>query len=218
MIDIQKIDELSSYSEEISFLTDSIYCCVCIIDIVNSTGIAARIRNSQNIRKFYSIFINSIASIARKYDAYIIKNFGDSVICYFPNTANSDDKEAFEKVLKCAVVMKSLHKFVNTKMDEGLLPHIKYRISIDFGKVEMATSVTSKTCDLFGPTVNLCAKINSRAEPNGIVIGGDFYTILKSFPILEKIYEFKPIGEYSTGIKQLYPIYSVNEIDDVYNY
>jgi len=218
MIDIQKIDEISSYSNEISFLTDSIYCCVCIIDIVNSTRITARIRNSQNIRKFYSIFIKSIASIARKYDAYVIKNFGDSIICYFPNTANSDDKDAFEKVLKCAIVMKSLHKFVNTQMDEGLLPHIKYRISIDFGKVEMATSISSNTCDLFGSTVNLCAKINSMAEPNGIVIGGDFYTILKSFPILEKNYEFKSIGEYSTGIKQLYLIYSVNLVDDVNNY
>jgi len=141
-----------------------------------------------------------------------------SIIYYFPNTANSDDKDVFEKVLKCAIVMKSLHKFVNTQMDEGLLPHIKYRISIDFGKVEMATSISSNTCDLFGSTVNLCAKINSMAEPNGIVIGGDFYTILKSFPILEKNYEFKSIGEYSTGMKQLYPIYSVNLVDDVNNY
>ena len=31
-------------------------------------------------------------------------------------------------------------------MDEELLPHIKYRISIDFGKVEMATSNSSRTC------------------------------------------------------------------------
>lgn len=210
MIDIQEADDLSFISKEISFLTDSIYCCICIIDIINSTRIASRIKNSANIRKFYSIFINSIASIARGYDAHIIKNFGDSVICYFSNTTNSDDIEEFEKVLKCATAMKSLNKFVNTKMDEELLPHIKYRISIDFGKVEMATSNSSKTCDLFGATVNLCAKINSLAEPNGIAIGGDFYTILKSFPTLERMYQFKYIGEYSTGIKQMYPIYSVN--------
>lgn len=210
MIDIQEADDLSFISKEISFLTDSIYCCICIIDIINSTRIASRIKNSANIRKFYSIFINSIASIARGYDVHIIKNFGDSVICYFPNTVNLDDIGEFEKVLKCATAMKSLNKFVNTKMDEELLPHIKYRISIDFGKVEMATSNSSKTCDLFGATVNLCAKINSLAEPNGIAIGGDFYTILKSFPILERMYQFKYIGEYSTGIKQMYPIYSVN--------
>jgi len=37
-----------------------------------------------------------------------------------------------------------------------------------------------------------------------------FYTILKSFPTLEKMYQFKYIGEYSTGIKQMYTIYSVN--------
>ncbi len=71
-------------------------------------------------------------------------------------------------------------------MDEELLPHIKYRISIDFGKVEMATSNSSRTCDLFGPTVNLCAKINSLAEPNGIAIGGRFLYDSKIIPYIGK--------------------------------
>jgi len=30
-------------------------------------------------------------------------------------------------------------------------------------------------------TVNICAKINSKASPNGMVIGNDLYEILSSF-------------------------------------
>lgn len=71
-------------------------------------------------------------------------------------------------------------------MDEELLPHIKYRISIDFGKVEMALLALLEQCDLFGPTVNLCAKINSLAEPNGIAIGGRFLYNSKIIPYIGK--------------------------------
>jgi len=198
-------------SDEISFSSESLSCCICIVDIINSTAITSRIENSKMMRKFYSIFINSVASLAKKYDASILKNIGDSVMFYFPNTSDSNDESAFNKVLECGYVMTTLHKFINAEMDKELLPNIRYRISIDYGKVEIAKSISSTTCDLFGPTVNICAKINSKAQSNGIVIGGDLYIILKSFPILQKNYAFKLIGQCSTGIKQSYPIYTVNK-------
>jgi class 3 adenylate cyclase len=96
-------------------------------------------------------------------------------------------------------------------VNKELLPSIKSRISIDYSKVEIPKSISYTTCDLFGPTVNICAKINSKAQSNGIVIGSDFYIVLKSFPHLKKNYEFKHIGECSAGIKQSYPVYTVNK-------
>jgi len=211
---MQKINEkllVNSDSDEISFSSESLSCCICIVDMINSTGITSRIGNSKMMRKFYSIFINSVAYIAKKHDASILKNVGDSVMFYFPHTSDLNNEDAFNKVLECGNVMTTLHKSINAKMNKELLPSIKYRISIDYGKVEIAKSITSSTCDLFGPTVNICAKINSKAQSNGIVIGSDFYIVLKSFPILQKNYEFKLIGECSTGIKQSYPVYTVNK-------
>jgi class 3 adenylate cyclase len=204
-----------SESDEISFSSESLSCCICIVDIINSTAITSRIENSKMMRKFYSIFINSVSFIAKKYDASILKNVGDSVMFYFPHTSDSNDENAFNKVLECGNVMKTLHKSINAKMNKELLPSIKYRISIDYGKVEIAKSISSTTCDLFGPTVNICAKINSKAQSNEIVIGGDFYIVLKSFPILRKHYEFKLIDECSTGVKQSYPVYTLNKIKPV---
>ena len=51
---------------------------------------------------------------------------------------------------------------LNVKLKEKGLPDLSYRISADYGKVEMAKSLTSTSEDLFGPVVNLCSKINSK--------------------------------------------------------
>jgi hypothetical protein len=71
---------------------------------------------------------------------------------------------------------------INTKIqEEGLSSHLNYRISADYGKVEIAKSMTFTSDDLFGPTVSLCAKINSMAPINGMVIGSDLYQTVRSF-------------------------------------
>jgi CheY-like chemotaxis protein len=86
----------------------------------------------------------------------------------------------------------------------------------------MAKSGTSQSFDLFGSTVNLCSKINSHAQPGGMVIGGDLYRILKSFNKLPTKYHFKQVGEYTIGFAGKinkgnfggkYPIYTVNFLD-----
>src|SRR3712207_6884872 len=75
--------------------------------------------------------------------------------------------------LECCTAIVAAHEFINIRLQAEALPPVSYRISADYGRIEVATTVTSGTEDLFGPTVNMCAKINSQAEPNGIVIGGD---------------------------------------------
>jgi two-component system, OmpR family, response regulator ChvI len=56
--------------------------------------------------------------------------------------------------------------------------------------------------------MNICAKINSMAEPNGIVIGGELYRIVRSFYFSNE-YEFKGLRGYSVGFKSLYPVYAI---------
>jgi CheY-like chemotaxis protein len=66
--------------------------------------------------------------------------------------------------------------------------------------------------------MNICAKINSMAEPNGIVIGGDLQQIIKSFSFVDQ-YQFRELETgYSVGLSHRYPVYSsvsknTNEID-----
>jgi two-component system, OmpR family, response regulator ChvI len=100
------------------------------------------------------------------------------------------------------------HDTINSKLKSENLPSVSYRISADYGRVEVATSVSSKGEDLFGSTMNICAKINLMAEPNGVVIGGDLYQIVRSFNFSND-YEFNGVKGYSVGFKSPYSVYAV---------
>ena len=198
--------------EEISFTGGSQNCCVCFIDIVDSTRITTfEITDPQKIKRYYSIFINTMAAIARDFYATVIKNTGDSVIYYFPKTADSSKNNisAFKNVFECGLTMISVNPIINVKLqkEEGL-PNLSYRISADYGRVEIAKSLTSISEDLFGPTVNLSAKINSSAEPNGMVIGNNLYQVTKTK--FDHLYHFNKIDGYSIdNSDNKYSVYSI---------
>jgi class 3 adenylate cyclase len=200
-------------AEEIQFTGNSHSCCVCFIDVVDSTKITSiEITDPEKIKKFYSIFINTMAVIARNFGANIVKTTGDSLIYYFPQTVDSPDNiSAFKNVFECGLTMMSINPILNTKLqNEDELPNLSYRISADYGRVEVATSLTSATEDLFGPTVNLCAKINSKAEPNGMVIGDNLYQVTKA--LCSDDYHFNKIGEYpidDNSTNHQYSVYSI---------
>ena len=56
---------------EIEYLlqTNSENYCATVVDILGSTSIVYAINSSEKTRKFYTIFINAMANILRKYDA-----------------------------------------------------------------------------------------------------------------------------------------------------
>lgn len=148
-----------------------------------------------------------MALVSKHFNARIIKSAGDSLILYFPQTCEAASKPAFRDVLECCTTIRDARCIINTKLHEEGLSSVDYRVSADYGNVEVARSKTLQNEDLFGCTMNLCAKINSRAPRNGIVIGGDLYQILKTLDFNN--YYFEPMGEYSIGLKYSYPLYSV---------
>src|ERR1051325_1670565 len=187
--------------DEIKFSNRSESYCICIIDMVNSTSVTARMTKSQDIKKYYEIFINTMATIARNFEGKVIKNSGDSVIYYFPNTCDSSNECAFRNVMECCLTMLAANTVINDKLYEESLPPMAYRISGDYGKVAVAKSITSGSDDLFGTTVNLCAKITKYAKPNTMIIGGDLFVVVKSMISLWKDYNLKGSGSYSLGIR-----------------
>ena len=201
--------------KEISFLDRSMNCCIGFVDMVDSTSNTAKMMmvsdRRKNIGQYYSIFINTMAILAKNYGAKIVKSAGDALIFYFTETSYSTNEAAFKDILECFTTMILARDIINAKLhSEGNLPSVSYRISADYGKVEVATSTSSKGReDLFGSTMNICAKINSMAEPNGIVIGGDLYQIIKSFSFIDNnSYEFRELrGGYSVGFNHIYPVY-----------
>jgi two-component system, OmpR family, response regulator ChvI len=193
--------------QEISFTDDSQNYCICFIDIVDSTR-NTFILDAEKMKRYYSVFINMMAAMARDFNSVLIKNTGDSLIYYFPETSDSANMSAFKRVLECGLTMIAVHPIINTKLNEEGLPSLDYRISADYGRADIAQSLTTTSEDLFGLTMNICAKINSIAMPNSMVIGGGLYKIVNR--TFHKNYYFSKVGTYSIGDLIQYPVYSIS--------
>ena len=120
-----------------------------------------------------------MATIANNFGAKIIKNAGDALIYYFPKASDINNKIAFRDVLECGITMMAAHRSINSKMHYESLPSVNYRISADYGEMQLARSISSQNEDLFGNAINVCAKINSRAPANKMVIGDGLYHIVQ---------------------------------------
>ena len=193
-------------TEEISFSGEIQNYCVCFIDIIGSTKISADLTPSQ-LSRYYELFLNAIALIARNFRAKVVKNAGDALIFYFDDTSDPNNVMKFKNVLDCGLTMGVASNTLNAKMLSEKLPPIKYRISADYGEVSVARSLSSQSEDLFGSAMNISAKINSKARPNGLVIGENLFEIVKA---LEE-YTFVPSNETLIGMKGEYRVYHVDQ-------
>src|SRR5256712_505779 len=192
-------------ANEIVFSGGTKPCCVGMVDIVNSTASTAKLVNGK-MCEYYTIFLNAMSIIAKEFDAVVVKNLGDSLLYYFPKTAEGKEKDAFAEVLECGLAMIESHDTINQLLAEHKLPNVDYRISSDYGTLSIAHASGLPVDDIFGPTVNLCSKIKIAAQPNTLVIGGDMHQVSKS----HKTYKFSYIGAYYLGLKHDYPVYSVS--------
>ena len=202
-------------SKEIRFSGDSNKSCVCFIDLVDSTKNTMTMDNLEHIRIYYSKFINSISKIVKSYGGRVIKNIGDCLLLYFPKTADNKNEDAFGETIECNLKILDARYAVNKELSKQNLPPFSYKISIDYGTIDLAFSGDYSQMDLFGSTINLCSKINSSLSiANQIVIGHNFYRILKSFSNIANNYNFINNGECKITDTIGYSTYRINKVID----
>ena len=202
----QKDDLLLKFSDS------SIRCCVGIIDIIQSTKTTANLTDTE-INDFYGIFINAVNKTIKKFNGVTVKNLGDGLLFYFPkmndntvenhNDINKNQNTEFHNVIQCCMDICRQNNAINKKMEEKNLPSLNYRISITYGSISVAKVSTSIVEDIFGSTVNQCAKINHYTKPNGVVIGNSMYRKVKYF----SQYVFEKIDEQSIVNEDIYSVF-----------
>jgi len=190
IIEIKEKEDVIKQQEDIllQFSDYSEKYCVCMIDIISSTKITANLSESET-SEFYRIFLNSVALIVRNFGGIVVKNIGDALLFYFP-IIHAEKELTIKKCLNCCLTLGESHKDIVTKLNKENLPIFDYRTSATFGNVRIARTSTSSVNDIFGATVNRCAKINRTAPANGLIIGEDFYENAKD---LDR-YTFKKIS------------------------
>ena len=199
--------ELSDHVDNmILFEKNSQNSCIGVVDVVNSTQNIARL-STEKACTYYSVFLNTVGYIIQNYNAKVVKNMGDGVLFYFPKplTSNTHDYDA---PLDCGTKILEATDMINNIFKKNKIPSMHYRVSLDYGSLMIARYATSSCRDIFGPTVNLCAKINRLAKPDQLVVGSDLYQIIKK----SKNYEFNEVAEFQSALKQDYAVYSVDTL------
>jgi CheY-like chemotaxis protein len=196
-------------SKEIRFSGDSIKSCVGFIDLVDSTKNTFVINNLEYTRKYYSKFINSTSEMIKNYNGKVIKNIGDCLLFYFPRTTNKSD--SFREVLELGFKILDRRHSINQELSAQHLPPFNYRITMDYGLLDLALVGDYSQIDFFGSTINLCSKINSStfSSPNDIIIGENLYRVLNSFSNMLNDYNFINIGQYKITELNRYSIYNI---------
>ena len=177
---------------------------VGMIDIMNSTKICANLTDSET-SEFYKIFLNSIGAIIKNFEGTVVKNIGDALLFYFV-VDDKKEKIGLKKCLDCCLALGDAHEDIVKKLEKQKLPLLDYRISATYGIVRIAKTSTSSVNDIFGTTVNRCAKINRGAPANGVIIGQDFYDTIKDLGD----YSFKKIDSEMISPEHGYAGYVVS--------
>src|SRR5215204_6942945 len=196
-------------NKSIKFSDDSIKCCICFIEFESAAvSNIAMSEDSLQIIEYYSTIINSLSQIIKRNNGKIVKSLGDRLLCYFLNFSDINNEKAFEEVIECGFEILEKREDINQNLlMKDNLPSIEsYKISIDYGIVDLALAGDNYQLDIFGSTINICSKINSSLSvPNEIIIGNNFYRILKSFSNIINKYDFRNIGEFKVTENVGYP-------------
>lgn len=195
----ENVESFPTFSVDIS--TRSEYLCVGLVDMVNSTKISAKL-SPQKQARYYEIFLNSMGKVLCKFYGVVIKNIGDSLLFYFPESNSKSPN--FLNYLECSLAMIDEHQKIKQLLEKEGLPAVDYRISLDYGYTSIMKTTTN-SFDVIGTSVNMCTKINRQAAVNGIIIGGDLYRMVKNFDT----HYLKQAFWFSIGLDKTYPIYSV---------
>ena len=181
LIEIKEQEDVIKQQEDIllQFSERSEKYGVGMIDIMNSTKICSKLSDSET-SEFYQIFLNSTSAVVKKFGGTVVKNIGDALLFNFVIDDDSKEKELLKNCLDCCLALSEEHKEIIKKLEKQNLPLLDYRISATYGIVRIAKTSTSSVNDIFGTTVNRCAKINRSAPANGVIIGQDFYDSVKS--------------------------------------
>ena len=190
----------------VTFSGKEISVVVGIVDMVDSTKICAKLGPAK-ASTYYQVFINSMSKILSQYGGVVIKNIGDCLLYYFPYEKKID-KNYYENCINASNALLESHDIICDHLHNIDLPCLNYRVSLDYGNVIMMDANISSICDMIGPPVNMCSKINRSAKENEMVIGGDLYEIIKK----KSQFKFKNVKGYNIGFRQTYPVYAVSKV------
>jgi len=160
---------------------------VLFADVVASTPLSARL-DPEATRVIIGEYFGAMREEIVRHGGVVEKFIGDAVMCVFGlPTAHEDDPE---RAVRTAVAMQARMPSLNNRLKADL--HI--RIGISTGEVVAdPRAVTAGEFMVTGDVVNLAARLQQQAPPDGIAVDE------RTFGVTRHLVRHKPLAPFSEG-------------------
>ena len=148
---------------------------VMFSDLVGSTALSARM-DPEDLREVISAYQKGVAETVGRFGGFVAKYMGDGVLVYFgyPQAHEDDAERAVRSGLELVAAVGALKTHAS----------LRTRVGIATGLVvvgDLIGSGASQEQAIVGETPNLAARLQSIAEPNGVVIAESTRKLVGNF-------------------------------------
>src|SRR5215831_2112699 len=157
-------------------------------DIANFTETADSLE-SEELTNLLNQYLTEMSKIAVSYGATIDKYVGDAIMCFFGDPASRGSKEDAIACVKMAIAMqRRMHELQLKWLDLGSEKPFELRIGINTGFCTVGNFGSEDRMDytIIGNEVNLAARLQSHAEPGGILVTHETSSLIKDTILTEE--------------------------------
>ena len=169
MCSVPRLQEPLTLSPAPSASAERRQLTVMFCDLVGSTALAARL-DPEDLREIIAAYRDGVVAIVRKYGGTISRYIGDGMLILFGHpSAHEDDAE---RAVRAAIEIAAAGHAPGAS--PGL--ELRVRLGLATGLVIIGDLIGSEAAEaqaVLGETPNLAARLQSLAEPDGVVIAED---------------------------------------------
>jgi PAS domain S-box-containing protein len=151
-------------------------------DIVEFTAITDNLE-PEEITGLLNHYLTEMSKIALEYGATIDKYVGDAMLLFFGDPETKGAKQDAEACVRMALAMqRRLRELQHEWRDAGMQRPFQVRMAINTGYCTVGNFGSADRMDytIIGNEVNLASRLQSHAEPGGILITHETYSLVKN--------------------------------------
>jgi class 3 adenylate cyclase len=138
------------------------YLTVMFCDLVDSTGIAAKL-DAEEWRDLVNAYLDDASAAVAEMGGHVVKKLGDGLMALFGYpVAHENDAE---RAARAALSIQRALADLNRKNASIGKPELKTRIGLETGPV-----VVDATGEIYGDVPNTAARVQALAEPSAVLI------------------------------------------------